>query len=83
VREHLCELELPYLLHSIGKGKLADFMLPGMRDHAPDKQTTTRRRAFVERSGRMMVPFLVDPNTGTEMFESADIQAYLENTYAA
>jgi glutathione S-transferase len=40
------------------------------------------RDAFVERSGKMMVPYLVDPNTGTEMFESADIVAYLERTYA-
>jgi glutathione S-transferase len=40
------------------------------------------RPAFVERSGRMMVPFLVDPNTQVEMFESADIVAYLERTYA-
>ena len=40
------------------------------------------RDAFVARSGRMMVPFLVDPNTGVEMFESADIVAYLERTYA-
>jgi glutathione S-transferase len=40
------------------------------------------RDAFVERSGRMMVPFLVDPNTGVEMFESADIVRYLEDTYA-
>jgi len=39
------------------------------------------RPAFVERSGRMMVPFLVDPNTGIEMFESADIVRYLEDTY--
>ena len=30
----------------------------------------------------MMVPYLVDPNTDTEMFESADIAAYLEQTYA-
>ncbi len=30
----------------------------------------------------MMVPYLVDPNTGTEMFESADIVAYLDRTYA-
>lgn len=82
-RETLCELELPYVLHSVGKGKVGDFMLPGMRDHAPEKQTTARRRAFVERTGRMMVPFLADPNTGTEMFESAAIQAYLERTYAA
>lgn len=40
------------------------------------------RAAFVERSGRMMVPYLADPNTGIEMFESADIQAYLDSTYA-
>lgn len=39
------------------------------------------RDAFVERSGKMMVPYLVDPNTGTEMFESADIVAYLRETY--
>jgi len=40
------------------------------------------RDAFVERSGRMMVPWLSDPNTGVELFESADIVAYLEGTYA-
>ena len=39
------------------------------------------RDAFVKRSGRMMVPFLADPNTGVEMFESADIVVYLEQTY--
>jgi len=31
----------------------------------------------------MMVPYLVDPNTGTAMFESADITAYLLATYGA
>ena len=41
-----------------------------------------RRRAFVERSGKMMVPYLADPNTGREMFESADIVRYLNETYA-
>jgi glutathione S-transferase len=30
-----------------------------------------------------MVPWLVDPNTGTEMFESAAIVRYLNETYAA
>jgi glutathione S-transferase len=39
------------------------------------------RDAFIARSGKMMVPYLVDPNTGTEMFESADIVRYLEETY--
>jgi glutathione S-transferase len=40
------------------------------------------REAFVARSGKMMVPWLADPNTGAEMFESADIVAYLNETYA-
>lgn len=39
------------------------------------------RRAFRERSGRMMVPWLADPNTGQELFESADIVRHLERTY--
>lgn len=63
VREVLCELELPYLLHNVGK-------------------KSARREAFVARSGKMMVPYLADPNTGKEMFESADIVRYLEETYA-
>jgi glutathione S-transferase len=40
------------------------------------------RPGFVERSGKMMVPYLVDPNTGNELFESAEIVAYLRETYA-
>ena len=31
----------------------------------------------------MMVPYLVDPDAGISMFESADITAYLERTYGA
>ncbi len=41
-----------------------------------------RRDVFVERSGKMRVPYLVDPNSGVEMFESADIVSYLTETYA-
>jgi len=40
------------------------------------------REAFVRRSGKMQVPYLVDPNTGAAMFESADIVRYLDETYA-
>lgn len=39
------------------------------------------RDAFVARAGKMQVPYLVDPNTQVEMYESADIVAYLEQTY--
>ncbi len=45
-------------------------------------QKSPRREAFVARSGKMMVPYLVDPNRDVAMFESADIIAYLRRTYA-
>jgi glutathione S-transferase len=61
-REALCRLEIPYLLHNVGKN-------------------SPSRDAFVTRSGKMMVPYLADPNTGQEMFESADIVRYLDQTY--
>jgi len=48
----------------------------------PVAKRSPTRAAFVERSGRMMVPWLADPNTGAEMFESADIRRYLLQTYA-
>jgi glutathione S-transferase len=34
-----------------------------------------------ERAGRRTVPYLIDPNTGVEMFESDDQIEYLLNTY--
>lgn len=40
-----------------------------------------RRAELLERGGKMMVPYLADANTGTEMYESDDIIAYLERTY--
>jgi len=63
VREALCTLEIPYVLHNVAKG-------------------SPKRDAFVARAGKMQVPYLLDPNTGRAMFESADIVAYLETTYA-
>ena len=40
------------------------------------------RSSFVSQSGKMQVPYLHDPNTGVRMFESAEIRAYLYDTYA-
>ena len=85
VRERLCELELPYQLRSLGKARLADFIPPPVR-HAllPDYTFVGRNRTRLhERAGKVQVPYLIDVNTGTEMFESADILDYLERTYAA
>ena len=87
VREMLCELEIPYLLHNVGKspGKMVEYLPPIMRekkvkDYQPE---TENRRKLVERGGHMMVPYLVDPNTETSMYQSADILAYLEENYRA
>lgn len=85
VREVLCELEIPYLLRNTGKGRWTDMGPPEVRDrwHKAPKDTGRNRKVLFERTGRVQVPYLIDQNTGTEMFESADIIAYLERTYAA
>ena len=44
---------------------------------------SSRRPELVARGGKMLVPYLIDPNTDTEMYESDDIVAYLNRTYAA
>ncbi len=84
VRELLCELELPYMLHNIGKGQWQDFALTKMRDRLwPEMaHVSANRQALKQRAGKVMSPYLEDPNTGAAMFESADILDYLEETYA-
>jgi glutathione S-transferase len=39
------------------------------------------RTELIERGGKAQFPYLVDPNTGEEMYESLDIVAYLFDTY--
>jgi glutathione S-transferase len=39
------------------------------------------RNKMIEKTGRFQVPFLVDPNTGIEMFEGAEIVKYLDEVY--
>ena len=85
VREVLCELEATYVVRNVGKspGSYADFFPPilrhnNMKSYLP---ATVNRQKFIERAGLMMVPYLVDPNTGTSMWETGDIQEYLRKTY--
>jgi len=40
------------------------------------------RAELVQRGGKMQVPYLVDANTGREMYESDEIVGYLETEYA-
>ena len=64
----------------IAREKLCTLELP-YRLHNVAKGSA-KRPELERRSGKMMVPYLVDPNTGKEMFESADIVRYLDETYA-
>lgn len=83
VRERLSELEIPYLLHNIGKSGAADYLLPGLRRryyprYAPE---TRNRKRLREETGQVMAPHLVDPNTGQRLYESQDICRYLDKHY--
>lgn len=84
VRDLLCELEIPYVLRSAGRTQVSDWVPPLVRDtlslrSEPDLHN---RKVLLERAGRVSIPYLVDPNTGTEMAESEEIIRYLTDTYA-
>lgn len=84
VRERLCELEIPYVLRSSGRRTAFDWVPPGLRDlfRIPARPGTLNRSVLLERAGRVSIPYLIDPNTGAGLAESADILAYLDETYA-
>jgi len=84
VRETLCELELPYRLRSTGRTRWGESLPPPWRERVgiDVAAETVNRRGLAARAGKVMVPYLVDPNTGREMFESDAIRRYLEATYA-
>ncbi|MDJ0698676.1 MAG: glutathione S-transferase N-terminal domain-containing protein [Woeseiaceae bacterium] len=84
VRDVLCELEIPYILRSAGRTQLADWVPPIARDSLNLRQDPDQRNRMelLERAGRVSIPYLVDPNTDTELGESADIIRYLRDTYA-
>lgn len=84
VRERLTELELPYVLHNLGKEQWAD-MGPAVMRAKPGPYSPRaggKREALLARLGRVQVPYLEDPNTGAKLFESRAIVDYLEQTYA-
>jgi glutathione S-transferase len=84
VREYLCELEIPYVLRNCGRTELGEWLLPVLRNtfKVQPNSELKNRQALQEMTGQMSIPYLIDPNTDTAMFESADIIAYLEVSYA-
>ena len=83
VRERLSALELPYILHNMAKAEWKDMGPPQLRAKLfPEAPVVGRnRKALLERAGKVQAPYLIDPNNGVEMFESAEIVEYLETTY--
>ena len=59
--------------------KLCSLCLPHIMVSCP--RGSSNRDKMVERTGRFQVPFLIDPNTGIEMFEGPEIVEYLEKVY--
>ncbi|CBL46795.1 Conserved hypothetical protein [gamma proteobacterium HdN1] len=84
VREKLCELQLPYTLINLGKQQRADVGPANARlTLKPYKPLpNTKRSAFFDEHGDVMVPYVRDPNSNRGMFESADIVEYLLSEYA-
>lgn len=85
VRERLTELEIPYVLHNIGKERWQD-VGPAVFRARPGPYVPLaggKRERHFSHFGHMQVPYLEDPNTGVKMLESSAIIDYLEATYAA
>jgi len=64
----------------IAREALCELELPHQLRNVPRRSPD--REGFVAISGEMKVPYLLDPNTGVQMFESDDIRRYLYETYA-
>lgn len=84
VRATLAELELPFNYHNVAKERWQD-MGPAVLRFKPGKYQALaggKREKVMDVMGRdIQVPYLVDPNTGVKMFESAAIVKYLNKYY--
>lgn len=85
VRELLCNMELPYIVRNCGRTRLEEWLLPPVRERLDIRAQPTleNRRQLQATEGRISIPYLYDPNTEQGLFESADILAYLRQTYGA
>ena len=83
VREELCALEIPYIVRNCGRTMASEWLLPPVRNAfniTPDSELENRRN-LQAREGRLSIPYLMDPNTDSGLFESADILNHLQVHY--
>jgi glutathione S-transferase len=63
------------------RAKLSELELPYTLHNVA--KGSPRRPEFIARSGKLQVPWLFDPNTGQGIFNSLEIERYLQSTYGA
>lgn len=85
VREKLSELEVGYINHNVARERVQDigafgFHL-GFGEYQPIKGGKRDRLMTGDLKGKLLFPYLVDPNTDAQMYESKDIIDYLEYNY--
>ncbi|XP_039059155.1 uncharacterized protein LOC120202874 isoform X2 [Hibiscus syriacus] len=64
----------------IAREVLVELELPHIQRSCP--RGSPKRNILYEKARHFQVPYLEDPNTGVQMFESAEIAEYLRATYA-
>jgi glutaredoxin len=84
VRELLCQMELPYLLRNCGRNQTREWLPPAVRDRLNIEPSSTlpNRIAMEQKAGKSAIPYLYDPNTEQDLFDSDHIIAYLKQEYA-
>lgn len=94
VREKLSELEVGYINHNVAREKIEDIGAFGKRinlsvfsaprnpdEYRPIKGGKRERIKSEVMNGKLQFPYLIDPNTDTQMYESQDIIDYLDGNY--
>jgi glutathione S-transferase len=64
----------------IVREKLVELEIPHLQKSCA--RGSDKRNELLKKTGYFTVPYIEDPNTGVAMFESSEIVAYLEKTYA-
>ena len=86
VRSALAEFELAHKFHNVAKERWQDQGLAALR-LKPGKYTPLkggkREQVLKIMGDNIQVPYLKDPNTGVELFESEKIVQYLKKQYAS
>lgn len=85
VRETLSELEVGYINHNVAREQIQDIGAFGFHlslgEYKPIKGGKRDRLMKEEIKGELLFPYLIDPNTNAQMYESKDIIDYLEYNY--